>query len=326
MRRVCRSVATVPRPLCDHATKTSGHSVGPLARHRWLCTPVSKNRPLVPCRQFSSSSTSENTTRDVASKFMSASAYLPHPDKVATGGEDAHFMSACARVVAVADGVGGWRDMGIDSGLFSRELVRLAQSYVADSGNTEPYPALVYAFEHVEALGTSTICIVSLINGRLEACNLGDSGFLVCRKNGVGGVKASTGRFETVYRTSEQTHFFNCPYQIGTNSNDGPEHADLVEFAVHPGDIVVIATDGIFDNLFDADIEEQINNELGGKQYVNLTKDNMQNLANELAILGQLYGQDKTRHGPFSKSAKAYGYEFAGGKIDDVTVVVGLVL
>ena len=149
MRRVCRSVATVPRPLCDHATKTSGHSVGPLARHRWLCTPVSKNRPLVPCRQFSSSSTSENTTRDVASKFMSASAYLPHPDKVATGGEDAHFMSACARVVAVADGVGGWRDMGIDSGLFSRELVRLAQSYVADSGNTEPYPALVYAFEHV---------------------------------------------------------------------------------------------------------------------------------------------------------------------------------
>lgn len=34
--------------------------------------------------------------------------YLPHPDKKATGGEDASFVGADGLSVGVADGVGGW--------------------------------------------------------------------------------------------------------------------------------------------------------------------------------------------------------------------------
>lgn len=33
---------------------------------------------------------------------------LPHPDKVAKGGEDWYFIAANHRAVGVADGVGGW--------------------------------------------------------------------------------------------------------------------------------------------------------------------------------------------------------------------------
>ena len=80
----------------------------------------------------------------------------------------------------------------------------------------------------------------------------------------------STGRpgdaseeYKIVFRTDDQTHFFNCPFQIGTNSNDGPEKADQVELDVASGDVVVAATDGVFDNLFDEDVERELNNALG---------------------------------------------------------------
>jgi protein phosphatase PTC7 len=45
---------------------------------------------------------------------------IPHPKKVAKGGEDAYFVSN--GLLAIADGVGGWGEMGIDPGLFSKEL------------------------------------------------------------------------------------------------------------------------------------------------------------------------------------------------------------
>ena len=44
---------------------------------------------------------------------------IPHPDK--DQGEDACFSNQQALVVA--DGVGGWSEFGVDSGIYSRELV-----------------------------------------------------------------------------------------------------------------------------------------------------------------------------------------------------------
>lgn len=45
---------------------------------------------------------------------------IPHPKKAAKGGEDALYVSP--GLIAVADGVGGWGEMGVDPGLFSKEL------------------------------------------------------------------------------------------------------------------------------------------------------------------------------------------------------------
>lgn len=55
-------------------------------------------------------------------KLNSASCYLPHPDKEETGGEDAHFIYD-EQAIGVADGVGGWADLGIDAGQYARELM-----------------------------------------------------------------------------------------------------------------------------------------------------------------------------------------------------------
>lgn len=46
---------------------------------------------------------------------------VPHPDKAYKGGEDAVF--AAKNILVIADGVSGWSQMGIDSGIYSRKLL-----------------------------------------------------------------------------------------------------------------------------------------------------------------------------------------------------------
>lgn len=45
---------------------------------------------------------------------------IPHIDKRAKGGEDAY--AATDTMVAIADGVGGWADAGVDPAIYSRRL------------------------------------------------------------------------------------------------------------------------------------------------------------------------------------------------------------
>ncbi|KAF6135462.1 hypothetical protein GIB67_015315 [Kingdonia uniflora] len=56
-------------------------------------------------------------------KLHLGSCYLPHPAKEETGGEDAHFICIDEQAIGVADGVGGWADMGINAGLYAQELM-----------------------------------------------------------------------------------------------------------------------------------------------------------------------------------------------------------
>ncbi len=85
---------------------------------------------------------------------------------------------------------------------------------------------------------------------------------------------------QVVFRSEEQQHDFNFPYQLGSQSRDRPSHADvkqyvvsaIVAFVIGPntlhrvkvaeGDIVVLGTDGLFDNLFDEDIIQSIQSTL----------------------------------------------------------------
>ena len=55
-------------------------------------------------------------------RFVGGIANIPHDDKVDKGGEDA--WTASQTLIAVADGVGGWANKGVDSGLFSKQLTK----------------------------------------------------------------------------------------------------------------------------------------------------------------------------------------------------------
>ncbi|XP_035302927.1 protein phosphatase PTC7 homolog isoform X2 [Cricetulus griseus] len=108
----------------------------------------------------------------------------------------------------------------------------------------------------VPLLGSSTACIVVLDRSshRLHTANLGDSGFLVVR----GG--------EVVHRSDEQQHYFNTPFQLsiappeaeGVILSDSPDAADSTSFDVQLGDIILTATDGLFDNMPDYMILQEL--------------------------------------------------------------------
>jgi hypothetical protein len=78
--------------------------------------------------------------------------------------------------------------------------------------------------------GSSTCCIIVLDGTQIHAANLGDSGFMVIRG------------LEIVYRTKEQQHSFNFPYQIGTGSADKPQHSQRIHIEVQPDDLIILGT------------------------------------------------------------------------------------
>ena len=102
--------------------------------------------------------------------------------------------------------------------------------------------------------GGSTACLGHLDepNGVLRVANLGDSGFRLVRS---GKVTAVSG---------EQRHSPFTPWQLTVAPagqdmiEDQPEAAELVELMLEPGDIVILATDGLFDNVYDDEIESVI--------------------------------------------------------------------
>lgn len=50
-------------------------------------------------------------------------------------------------------------------------------------------------------------------------------------------------------------HFFDCPYQFGSESTDSVADAEAFEVQLEAGDTLVMGSDGLFDNMFDRDIE-----------------------------------------------------------------------
>lgn len=64
-------------------------------------------------------------------------------------------------------------------------------------------------------VGSTTACIVVLNQDELRVANLGDCGISVIRRN------------HYVFRSEEQQHSFNFPYQLGTASFDSPMDAQV---------------------------------------------------------------------------------------------------
>lgn len=187
-------------------------------------------------------------------RLVSAVSYLPHPVKASTGGEDASFVSPDGRSVGIADGVGGWAESGVDAGLFSRALMAAAAKLAAAATASEGAPVseadakavLVGAAKQMTLLGSSTALVVLLSSsGTIAVANVGDSAMMAIR----GG--------KCVFRTKAQQHSFNFPYQIATEGVEGvrsdtpQENAETYTFATQPGDVLVLGTDGLWDNVFD---------------------------------------------------------------------------
>ena len=55
-------------------------------------------------------------------------------------------------------------------------------------------------------------------------------------------------------------HSFNCPFQLASAElwpqADSADDADVYEVDLQPGDVIIMGSDGLFDNMWDAQLEK----------------------------------------------------------------------
>ncbi|XP_019439263.1 PREDICTED: probable protein phosphatase 2C 26 isoform X1 [Lupinus angustifolius] len=238
--------------------------------------------------------------------------------KVDKGGEDAFFVSNYnGGVVAVADGVSGWAEEDVDPSLFPRELMTNASNFVGDEEvNYDPQILIRKAHAATSSTGSATVIVAMLEkNGILKIANVGDCGLRVIRNGNV------------ILSTSPQEHYFDCPFQL-SSERVGQTYLDAAVSNVEliEGDTIVVGSDGLFDNVFDHEIVSTI---VGHR--------NVAEAAKALANLASNHALDSNFDSPYSLEARSRGFEpplwkkilgmkLTGGKLDDITVIVGEVV
>ena len=124
---------------------------------------------------------------------------------------------------------------------------------------------LVDSVQANKETGSSTVVLAKFDTSRenyIKTTNLGDSGYLLLRPE-------LDGTFKTLFRTKEQQYSFNFPYQCGTGA-DLPYHAEDQQHEIQDNDIIVMASDGVFDNLYDPDLEKCVKKGMDGTHFSNI--------------------------------------------------------
>jgi serine/threonine protein phosphatase PrpC len=61
------------------------------------------------------------------------------------------------------------------------------------------------------------------------------------------------------FRTPQLEHEFGCPYQLGHHRYaNSPADAELSTLPVVPGDIIIMGSDGLLDNMSDKEMVQQV--------------------------------------------------------------------
>lgn len=220
-------------------------------------------------------------------------------------------------VIAVADGVSGWAEEDVDPSLFPRELLANASNFVGDEEvNYDPQILIRKAHAATFSTGSATVIVAMLEkNGTLKIANVGDCGLRLIRNGHV------------VFSTSPQEHYFDCPFQL-SSERVGQTYLDAAVCNVEliQGDTIVMGSDGLFDNVFDHEIVPTI------VRYKDVAE-----AAKALANLASSHAMDSNFDSPYSLEARSRGFEpplwkkilgmkLTGGKLDDITVIVGQIV
>ena len=228
----------------------------------------------------------------------------------------------------------------------------------------DPLTILKKAFKNISSYGSSTAWIWTIQNRILKVANLGDSGLILLRYN------YQKCQSRVILWTRDQQHDFNTPFQLANIPKrakskahkeqpfweDDPNSAEIYTSKVKSGDIVLLGTDGLFDNLFLDDILEITNDFIKSLCHVKVTdhhanygspstdvsnysieftQDHSLILAKRLAKAAKTRSKCQKTMSPFEKKWNKYLVKkkrnspkdidelfWQGGKKDDIGVVV----
>lgn len=277
-------------------------------------------------------------------RMKSSSYSKPLPSKAETGGEDACLIGD--QFLIVADGVGGWREKGIDSGKYARELCDRAAKIFRSSQKFyvhHPKKVLMNAANETKSEGSATCCILIIdpTQAILRSAYIGDCGYMILRKEvreekshseiikkSDKGMDSSSSDEEgskkiilrEVFISEEQTKKFNFPYQVGVNGDD-PETSLSYTHELKINDIIIAGSDGLFDNLTTKEIKDLVRPYLIASDKVYST-DLLAEILSQKAFENS---RNPLYNSPYAQRAKNEKIDYKGGKKDDITVVVAQV-
>jgi len=238
-------------------------------------------------------------------------------------------------MICVADGVGGWNEIGIDPSKYSNELCENVKNEYLINGleyNYDPRRIFIEAAKKSKEQGSATFCMCSLDYEKnyLHTVNLGDSGYMVIRDIGEGSKinyvqnlnnqeeELSTVDLKVMYKSEEQQHKFNFPYQVGSHG-DPPEECDTRVHEIQENDIIVLGTDGLWDNLFDEQIVAIIR-----PFYLDSNKiKDLNQVARLMSEFAEKLSISPKYKSPFSVKSKGL---YIGGKSDDITIIIAQIV
>ncbi len=242
-----------------------------------------------------------------------------------------------------------------------------SSSSEASKSTTHPLFMLERAFQVVAEKNVkgSTTCVLLTLDPRLgvlNAANIGDSGYLVARLNPDASSSSSSSSSSSTsntapyllsedesnddgkpqrfiaYRSPPQEHDFGRPFQLGHHeATDKPSDAMLSTFFLENDDVIVVGTDGLWDNVSEKEILAVIENRIKsssastssssssslGSNQAFLNKKEVDACAKELTQKAFEHANDRSRTTPYSLAAtEHFDMVYNGGKKDDITVLV----
>lgn len=227
-------------------------------------------------------------------------------------GEDSGLVTR--NLLGVADGVGGWGHCS-DSAFISRSTLHHCFEYTTKNAVEgcedllQAMGSILYEMQKTKMKGSTTLLLLHLDSKRsvLSAVNCGDCGWFLLRNE----------QIAHVGKTSEVC--FNKPYQLGPftpQQHDPTLVAARETVPVMPGDILILGSDGLLDNVFRSEILRIANK---------YTKDGVINksLAAQKLAKFAVKASKNNRPSPFAVAASGTPYAgWSGGKIDDTCVIV----
>ncbi|KAL4076512.1 hypothetical protein V8B97DRAFT_1941484 [Scleroderma yunnanense] len=146
------------------------------------------------------------------------------------------------------------------------------------------------------------------------------------------------------WRSEEMWCAFNTPVQLGPRSPARPRDAQILELPVQADDIVILASDGLSDNLWDSEVLDEVvrfkrsflkdsdrgtGGLLGRRTLAGMLSEALCSRARRVSERkGKILTDDDGEvedEVPFARRAREQGKSFKGGKIDDISVLVAVI-
>lgn len=193
-------------------------------------------------------------------RFEAASAAKQHPFKEQQQYIYADAVCCAQKWLGVCDGVSGVQKMGIAPDLLPRELLAQCQKVMSSSPDMHMngengswvLSVLKKAFAGTSSLGATTVLLAGIEDcQRLAVVTLGDCAMILLRPTSGDNLRSTFRSQRVMMGEKTPAQVLRLPHQVTGEQKELVEDFRLDTVQIKHGDVLVLGSDGLFDNLSD---------------------------------------------------------------------------